>query len=677
MGINDVPNQVFNSELQEGNLAPDLNVLSLGMSDNEIATAIGNRVAQAESYWNGNLKLDETRKNVESFYLNNYYTQDDLYNFQIEYKDNRLFVAVETLVSLVTSKPAQPLVMQAYDTEASYELAQQLQKALLCKYEDLYLKGKFQMVARHLLMGYRLAVMKYRWDNSIGNLQEDGTRFGDLAIDTIRPQRVVLDAGAQYIDDVPLIAEYRSTPLENLCQDFPDKKDQIMTASGKKAGNLTNNVAYLEIHFTTYKKGKRIEAIVNKFKNVILSSTKSPFWNFSETYQDEQGRTRQANFLSKPSKPYVLFNFMNLGKYVIDDTSLMDQAIPQQKIVNKIGRQIAENAEQANTGTIWNSGMVKEADVAKLLGDPGEKVMATGDVNKAATRLPYNTLADYIPQFQTDARNSIDNLFATHGAVRGETTGSKTLGQDVMSQRGDSARINVLATAIEDGADRLYKGMTQCFKVFLDTPQLFKYSSEDGMTNFFSYGRDQIEDGVELRVKSGSVLPEDPTEKKAETLKMLPVLDPLSIAKGMNIPNPKEWAKQNLMYRLFPDQYMTEILQYSPDQQAQDPKALQDIQMISHGQQAQVDPNVTKQYLATYQAFVQSPQFQKLPPEIQQLHVAHLKAVLQAGKSAMGMGEEKPGVPAPQDNSGTPSQIPESATPVNPMTTQIQQQGGE
>jgi hypothetical protein len=172
-------------------------------------------------------------------------------------------------------------------------------------------------------------------------------------------------------------------------------------------------------------------------------------------------------------------------------------------------------------------------------------------------------------------------------------------------------------------------------------------------------------------------LSEDPTEKKAETLKMLPVLDPLSIAKGMNIPNPKEWAKQNLMYRLFPDQYMTEILQYSPDQQAQDPKALQDIQMISHGQQAQVDPNVTKQYLATYQAFVQSPQFQKLPPEIQQLHVAHLKAVLQAGKSAMGMGEEKPGVPAPQDNSGTPSQIPESATPVNPMTTQIQQQGGE
>ncbi|MFA5730314.1 MAG: hypothetical protein WC938_03820, partial [Candidatus Paceibacterota bacterium] len=407
------------------------------------------------------------------------------------------------------------------------------QKALLCKYEDLYLKGKFQMVARHLLMGYRLAVMKYRWDNSIGNLQEDGTRFGDLAIDTIRPQRVVLDAGAQYIDDIPLIGEYRSTPLENLCQDFPDKRDQIMIASGKKSGQLTNNVAYLEIHFTTYKDGKRVEAIVNKFKDVILSSTKSPFWDYEETYQDEQGRTRQSNFLSKPTKPYVLFNFMNLGKYVIDDTSLMDQAIPQQKIVNKVGRQIAENAEQANTGTIWNSKMIKEGDVAKLLGDPGEKVMATGNVNEAATRLPYNTLADYVPQFQIDARNSIDNIFATHGAVRGETTGSKTLGQDVMSQRGDSARINVLATALEDGADRLYKGMTQCFKVFLDTPQLFKYSSEDGMTNFFSYGRDQIEDGVGLRVKSGSVLPEDPVEKKAETLKLLPVLDPLSIAKGM------------------------------------------------------------------------------------------------------------------------------------------------
>jgi hypothetical protein len=670
MEVNDAITQL-SMERMEGQQTSDLDVLSLQMTDDEIARAIGDRVKQSEAYWNANLKLDTVRKKADTYYLNTYYSQDDLYNFQVAYKDNRLFVAIETLVALVVSRPPQPLVMQAYDTDASYELAQNLQKALLCKYEDLYLKGKFQMIARHLLMGYRLAVMKYRWDDTVGALQEDGTRFGDVDVNVVRPQRTVLDAGAQHIGDVPLVAEYCSAPLEELCEKYPAKKDAIMKESGKKAGQLTSRDGYLEIHFTTYQKEKRTEAIVWKYKNVILDSTKSPFWNYDETYQDERGQTRQANFLTKPTKPYVFYNFTNLGKWVIDDTSLMDQAIPQQEIVNKIGRQIVENAEQANSGTIWNSKMVKQEDVAKLLGDPGEKVMASGDVKEAAARLPYNELAQYVREERIDARNEIDNIYSTHGATRGETTGAKNLGQDVMSQRGDAARIAVLATSIEDGADRLYKGITQCFKVFYDVPQLFRYTSEDSLTNFFTYGRDQIEDNVGMRVKSGSVLPEDPIALKDETIQLMAVLDPLNLAKGLNKPNPKEWAKQNLMYRVFPDQYMTEILGYTPGQSAQDPSAMQHIQMLNQGQNVPPEASPTKEHLATHQAFMEDPKFQQLPPEIQQLHKIHVQGEIDNAKSAMGI-QQRPGIPAeqqqpnsqPQQN-GTPPQNAGTPPPVN------------
>lgn len=659
---NDSIGNSLNSERREGALTPDLDVLSLGMTDEDIARAIGSRVSQAETYWNANLALDTVRKNVDKYYLNNYYTQEDLYDFQVAYKDNRLFTAIETLVALVVSRPPQPVVMQAYDTEASYELSQQLQKALLSKYEDLYLKGKFQMIARHLLMGYRLGVMKYRWDDTVGKLQDDGTRFGDIDVLTVRPQRIVLDAGAQDITDVSLIGEYCSLTLEELVSKYPDKKDVILAQSGKKAGQLTSREGYIEIHFTTYQEGKRIEAVVWKYKDAILDSSRTPFWNYEETYVDQQGKERQANFLAKPTKPYVLFNFLNLGKWIIDDTSLMDQAIPQQEIVNKIGRQIVENAEQANSGTVWNSLMVKEADVAKLLGDPGEKVMAKGDVREAAARLPYNELASYVREERLDARSEIDNIFATHGAIRGETTGSKTLGQDVMSQRGDSARITVLATSIEDGADRLYKGMAQCYKVFLDTPQLFRYSTDDGMVNFFSYGRDQIEDGIGLRVKSGSILPKDPISQAEETKEMLPILDPLAIAEGLNKENPKVWAKRNLMYRLFPDQYMKEFLDYTPDQGAgQDPSAMQHIQLLNSGQEVPPEANPTKEHMATHQAFIEAPEFKQLPPEIQQLHTIHIQAELQVAKGAMGMGEQRPGMPEETPQPGTPP--PPSGTP--------------
>lgn len=663
----------FNERIM-GDVTEATESLALGMEDSEIGLAIGNRVQQAEAYWNANLGLDSVRNKVDKYYLNNYYSQEDLYEFQVAYKDNRIFTAIETLVALVISRPPQPLVMQAYDTQASYELAQNLQKALLCKYEDLYLKGKFQMVARHILMGYRLGVMKYRWNDTLGMLQEDGTRFGDVDVDVIRPQRVVLDAGAQYIDDIPLVAEYRSDSIDDLCDRYPNKKDEIYTESAKDK-NKTKKVGYLEIHFTTHDKttGNRIEAIVWKYKDCIMDSMKSPNWNYDETYQDAKGRTRQANFLQRPSKPYVFFNFLNLGKYVIDDTSLTDQAIPLQEVLNKRGRQIVENADQANSGTVWNGNMIKEAEVTKLLGDPGEKAIVKGNVTEAAMRLPMNVLPDYVMNDKIDARNEIDNIYSTHGAVRGEVTKSKTLGQDVMSQRGDAARINVLATSLEDGGDRLYKGMTQMMKVFYDTPQLFRYTGVDNSTNFFSLGRDQIEDNAGLRVKSGSVLPEDPVAKKEETIATMAILDPLSIAEGLNKENPMEWAKRNFYYRVAPDKYMTEVLNIDPNLgAAQDPLALQHIQMLNQGQQVPPEASPTKEHLATHQSFIEGQEFQALPPEVKQLHIIHTQAEVQAAKDAMGM-QERPGMPEDQQqtaNPGTPTPMPPSEAAPPPGTPQ-------
>jgi hypothetical protein len=151
----------------------------------------------------------------------------DLYDYQHpNYRDNRIFVSVETLASQVVSRIPQPVVTEAFDTPASRELATNYSEVLKRKSEDLYVKGALQMVARHLLMGYRTGIIKYSWDEEGGRLKPGGEYTGDIQVQAIRPHKVVFDAEANNPFDVPLIAEYLKATVEELAIKFPDKKDE-------------------------------------------------------------------------------------------------------------------------------------------------------------------------------------------------------------------------------------------------------------------------------------------------------------------------------------------------------------------------------------------------------------------------------------------------------------------
>ena len=69
--------------------------LALGLKDDEVLRIIGKRVEGGVNYWNSTLQLDEVRKKAEDYYLGNTYSEDDLYDFQVPYKNNRIMTAVE------------------------------------------------------------------------------------------------------------------------------------------------------------------------------------------------------------------------------------------------------------------------------------------------------------------------------------------------------------------------------------------------------------------------------------------------------------------------------------------------------------------------------------------------------------------------------------------------------
>lgn len=628
-------------ETREG-IVFDVEALNLDLEDDEINRIIGTRIEDSESWWNKELNLKQVRERAEKYYNNMSYDERDLYEHQIPYKNNRILLDIEVLVPLSVSQPAQPVVTEAQDTDTSRQLAKDLGDTLLSIYEDEYIKSKLTMAVSDLYKGKRIGILKYRFDASKGKLNPDGTRRGKITVDHVRPERVVIAQGTTRGQNPAFIAEYCTATIEKLCSLYPKKKDEIFKDQGIVRGvktQMQREVGYWEIWFSYFDAdGAEQEGTCWKLNKVILDKMQNPHWNYDDYEVDQAtGKAVRLNFLDFPEKPYKFFNHINSGKYVYDDTSLIDQVIPLQDVLNKRGRQIAENADQASSGMVLNSNMISEEDAKKLIGDPSEKIMVDGDVRAAAARLPYNPLPQYVVQDKLDARAEIDNIFGANAPIKGESSGLDTLGQEVLSQRANMGRLQTIADVIEDGMDGLYKGLVQMMKVFWDEPEIVTLEQADGRNEFLSMSQDKIEDGVKVRVKSGSVLPKDKATIKNETIQTQASLDPLSLAEGLDKPNPKEWAKRIVYYRFFMDKYLTETLGEGGD--GMDSQALADIQALMSGQTPPVPNDISKEYLAVFDQFLKSQGFQQIQdPNIKKNIVEFVKQINEKAKSGLGEG---------------------------------------
>jgi len=629
----------------------NLEGITPNLDDETLLRVIGTRIDNGKKFYDTNLNLTSNREDNEKRWMNRNLevgSRENLYDFQVPYKDNRIFVSVETLVANTIGNIPVPVVTESDDTDASRELADNYGKVLRTKAEELMIKSKLQMVARHLLMGYRTGVMKAWWDFTSGRLKDDGTMTGDIAVNWVRPHKIIIDADATDIFDIPLVAEYLSESVEELGIKFPDKKDAILRAAGGKSelDILGKKLTYPEVWYTYYKEGQKREGVCWKYESTIFGTGDNPYYNY-ETSDDK------TNFFRHPRKPYIFFNFLSIGRWVYDDTSLTEQAAELQDVLEKRGRQIVENADQANSSKVWNTQMISATEVQKYVNDPSQNIMVNGDVRMAFARVQPPLLPSYVLEDKFDARTEIDNIFGTHAPLRGEKTTAPTLGQEVMSQRSDLGRMQQLSESIEAGAVEVYKYMTQLYKVFGTEEDLVQYTSPTGDTTFVQFSGDKIEDGVKITIQAGSMTPDNKSTDKTEAIELAKLgsrIDPLTFAEKWHLPNPREFAKRLVYFMWMPDKYMADILGEGPT--GQDQSAQSDIQRVNAGESVPPPQSPSKEYIATYGAFVRSPQFKQLDPEVQRLHVEHLKAVLAAGKTALGVKPQAAPPTAPQPGQG-------------------------
>lgn len=652
-----IPNLTNTGADNQSGFGDSTEAFSLGMKDDDLLAMVKSKLAASTAFWDKTYNLTTVRKNNQMRWENkNLEVSPDggvLYDFQVPYRDNRIFTSVETLMGALASKMPEPVVLEAFDTDASRELAQNYGQVLMRWADEVNLVGNFQQAIRHLLQGYRVGIIKWWWDFYDGIMKPDGSFYGMPKVRVCQPDRLVIGDKATNPADVPFIAEFMSSTLDELLIRFPEKKTELFKQAGITNGEydwrlLNKEADYVESWFTFYSEGQRKEGVCWTLGDtILLDSGINPYFNYTEA--------EGTNIHPRPMKPYALINFLNTGKWALDDTSLTEQAATLQDVLEKRGRQIVENADQANSTKVFNVNMIDATAVERYVGDPNQSLMVKGSVNEAFKREPPALLPSYVLQDKYDARNEIDNIFGTHAPLRGEKTASPTLGQEQLSQRSDLGRLEVLSQSLEVSANAIYAGVTQLYKVFGVEEQMMRFLGPEGKTAFYKFSRDKIEDGIEIKIQHGSMRPDDVTMDKMQAMEIAKIggqIDPLTLAEKMHWPKARELAKRMISFAWMPDQYIKEVLGQGADEGQQE--VIQTIQRINTGRPVEAKADASKDYIAGYRSYLSSPAFQQLPLPLQQLHLAHVKATLAASKGSLsgkksgggefGEGEDKPSV---------------------------------
>ena len=204
---------------------------------------------------------------------------------------------------------------------------------------------------------------------------------------------------------------------------FPEKRDEIMDNCGRvrMTPKLANSIyTYKEVWFTQIDDDGETECVAWYMDDLLLDKKKNP--NF---LYDEDG-VKITNYLDRAEKPYIIFNFMNDGKHVIDQTTPFEQAIPLQDILNKRGRQIVENADTANAILVLKSGAITSDEAEILL----LNVTESDPLSNAYGSIEPHLLPNYVLNDKQDVKNAIHEIMGTPAQFRGsdDSTNVGTLG---------------------------------------------------------------------------------------------------------------------------------------------------------------------------------------------------------------------------------------------------------
>ena len=504
-------------------------------TDDELL-ALANQWMKESGEFHDSLKKIQDKN--EKYYLGDQTDRDQIPSHKCNAVSNRIFMGVETIVPVMTSNTAQFVVNPAQETEPSQQMADSLQEVLKGQYDARKVKKVLEQAARHMII-YRFGVIKAFWDEYID----------DWNLKAVRPQRIWIPKYGATEDEVPFIIEKIDMTVSEIGEYFGDKmKDEVKNQMTKtEDGGYEAAVTVWEIWTNDF--------VFWKYGSLILKKQKNPYFDWTGRKKGETDEMGNAvvedvyyNHFRRPRKPYIFLSPFRLGKSIVGETSLIEQAVSLQDVVNTLMRQIVNNAKKMGNGAWFVDAGVMEEEKAKnaITNKEGIIIYGTGAANPNLLRREQAApLPNYIANAQLSAEMAFDNIFGTHSTTRGERGNPETLGGRIMLKQGDVSRIDLLVREIDRAVAEMGNWATQLMKLYYVSQKTVKIYGQNGL-KFITFSRDNIEDGIEIAVKEGSTLQVDEVSRRNEALQLFQIgaLDPITLYERLKFPNPQEAAEK-------------------------------------------------------------------------------------------------------------------------------------
>jgi len=509
-------------------------VLTLKMDDEEL---LGLAKNWEEQYTKYSAKIVEKQKTNKKYWLGHHYGFDIGEHRQV---DNVIFKSVETLLPIISRQNPDPYVL-AQDVQIADDVA----KAIEDISDREALKTKIKKGVRHWAI-YYISATKISW-----SAKKDAIQY-----ELVHPDDLILDPNGNFEGGEFLgrfIGHKKKQEAKDLAVMFSDKADLIKEFVGKNMGTMIPTIEWWTDEYVFWTMGD----------SIVLDKRQNPHWDYDSPVEqmDEFGESTTTsregfNLFDTPKKPFSFLSVFNLGKHPHDETGLIEQAIPLQDMVNKTARQIDKNADDANSGWIFNSQFNEDAGKQALssLRNGGAIIAPTININESVTRIQSPSLPEYVYRQKVDAATEIENIIGTRGSSASGIASERTVQGKIEIKQSDSDRVALIVEHVEQMVDYLYNYTAQMIFTYYDAQDLRDVLGEERGVALEQYMDEGQLNGLRISVKEGSLIPQDPLLRRNEAIELfqLGALDPVTMFERMNFSDPKEASRRLLLYKTDP-----------------------------------------------------------------------------------------------------------------------------
>ena len=417
--------------------------------------------------------------------------------------ENRVFMAVETMIPIATSRLPDIEVRSGAEDEKSQMDANDLQDIIGYHMERIRIQALAERFLRYMIV-LRYGVFKVDWEND------------DVDLRVIDPRRIRIPKYGRTTLELKFILEDLELTYDDLVEYFGEKKANKVKADAPKSEiNLDVDKDPHKVRKATFfvREAWTNDLVVWRAGNIILDKKENPFYNF---------KSKKKNFFEHPKKPYIIKSLFHTAESLIGDTDYIQQMISIQDNINIRKRQIEDIiAKVANPPLLVDSDTMSEEQASGITNEPG--LILYGKDAAAGTKIRFEQpgqLPNYVFADLEGSRTTFDNIWGIHSTTRGERQGRETLGGRQLLRAADLGRIDLVARQLERALDEVADWWTQLIKLFYTEKKSFSIAGQDGTRFINNFTNKQVGNGVKLRLIAGSTLPKDEITQRQEAIQL-------------------------------------------------------------------------------------------------------------------------------------------------------------